>query len=118
MCGPPAALGDERSTTMTDVQTGTLVLKDATGSYFLVPQAVLEQGRVPAEHTAELEQLIAAGGPDGDDVQGHRLRYVVLGPVTIAVLEAWPSLPHDTLVEVPTVGELLQQMIDAGGRPR
>jgi hypothetical protein len=115
MCGPPAAVSDERSTTMTNEQTNALVLKDAAGSYFLVPQAVLEQGRVPAEHTAELEQLIAAGGPDGDDVQGHRLRYLVLGPLTIAVLEVFPpDLPHDTLVEVPTIGELFQQMIDAG----
>jgi hypothetical protein len=52
---------------MTNEQTGTLVLKDNAGNYFLVPQATLEQGRVPAEHTAELERLLA----DSDDVSGH-----------------------------------------------
>jgi hypothetical protein len=58
---------------MTKAQTGTLVLKDATGSYFLVAQETLEQGRVPVERTAELEQMIAAAaqGDAGGDVQGY-----------------------------------------------
>jgi hypothetical protein len=68
----------ERSTSMTNAETSTtttngqhvaLVLKDGAGNYFLVPKETLEQGRVPAEHTAEVEQLIAAGGPD-EDTQG------------------------------------------------
>ncbi|MGH2588825.1 MAG: hypothetical protein ACRDJE_28205 [Dehalococcoidia bacterium] len=58
---------------MTTEQTGTLVLKDSTGSYYLVSQEMLEQIRVPAEHTAEIEEMIAAAQSDagGDDVQGH-----------------------------------------------
>jgi hypothetical protein len=59
--------------TMTNTQSNTLVLKDSAGSYFLLSQETLEQGRVPEEHTAEIERLIAAAqdGADGDDVQGH-----------------------------------------------
>ncbi|MGH2587102.1 MAG: hypothetical protein ACRDJE_19490 [Dehalococcoidia bacterium] len=52
---------------MTNEQTGTLVLKDQAGNYFLVPQETLEQGRVPEEHTAEVERVFA----DQGDVQGH-----------------------------------------------
>ena len=58
---------------MTMAQTGTLVFKNEAGDYFLLPQETLEQGRVPEEHKAEVEQAIAAaeGGAGGDDVQGH-----------------------------------------------
>jgi hypothetical protein len=75
MCWPPAAVGDGRSTTMTDAQIGTLVLKDATGNYFLVAQATVEQGRVPEEHRAEVERLVAEASTsragEGDDTQGY-----------------------------------------------
>jgi len=53
---------------MTNELVPTLVLKDAAGDYFLVPQEMLERGRVPAEHNAEVEQLLTGAG--GDDVQG------------------------------------------------
>lgn len=59
---------------MTNAQTGTLVLQDGAGDYFLVPQETLEQGRVPGEHKAEVERLVAEaaqGGADGEDVQGY-----------------------------------------------
>jgi hypothetical protein len=53
-------------------QTDTLVLKDATGDYYLVPQQLVERGRVPAEHTAELEHLVAQTiATERDDTQGH-----------------------------------------------
>jgi hypothetical protein len=67
----------ERSTTMTTEQTGMLVLKNAAGDYFLLPQDVLERGRVREERKAELEQAIAAaqGGTDMD-VQGYILPLV------------------------------------------
>jgi hypothetical protein len=62
-----------RSTNMTTEQTGMVMVKNAAGDYFVLPQQVLEQGRVPAEHKAEVEQLLAsASSGDGeDDVQGH-----------------------------------------------
>jgi len=53
---------------MTNERVPTLVLKDAAGDYFLVPQEMLERGRVPAEHNAEVGQLLTGAG--GDDVQG------------------------------------------------
>lgn len=62
---------------MTNEQAGTLVLKEQAGDYFLVPQEVLEQGRVPQEQKAELERLIA----EQHDVQGHAV------PVGIVVAE-------------------------------
>lgn len=63
----------ERGTTMTTEQTGMLVLKNATGDYVVLPQQVLEKGRVPAGRRAEVEQaIVAAQGGDGEnDVQGH-----------------------------------------------
>ncbi|MGH2587103.1 MAG: hypothetical protein ACRDJE_19495 [Dehalococcoidia bacterium] len=51
---------------MTNAQTGTLVLKDTAGNYFLVSQAAVEQGRVPEEQKAEVEQILA-----GADVSGY-----------------------------------------------
>jgi hypothetical protein len=47
------------NTTMETTEQNTLVLRDSAGSYYLVPQATVEQGRVPAEQQAEIEQLIA-----------------------------------------------------------
>jgi hypothetical protein len=97
---------------MTNEQTVTLVLKDGAGTYFLVPQAVLEHGRVPAEHVAELEQLIAAGGPDGDDVQGHLYGLVVAVGVgyfvTKAIIEGTRDEPGKT------VGEFHAEMLGIG----
>lgn len=59
---------------MTSTRAGTLVLKDQAGSYFLVSQETLAQGRVPEQQRGELERLTAdtaQGGGAGDDVQGH-----------------------------------------------
>jgi hypothetical protein len=74
----------ERSTTMTNAQTSTLVIKDQAGSYFLLPQETLERGRVPEERAAEVEQLLAAatqGAEERDDVHGHH-------PVAIGIAVA------------------------------
>ena len=70
---------------MANAQTGMLVFKSGAGDFFLVPQATLEQCRVPAEHTGELEQYMMAataqGGAHGDDVRGH-------SPVAIGIAAA------------------------------
>jgi len=66
---------------MTNEQTGTLVLKDAAGSYFLVSQEALERGRVPEERKDEVERLVAeaaAGSGAGGGVQGS------VAPLTVA----------------------------------
>ena len=57
---------------MTNAPTSTLVFKNEAGDYFLLPQEILEQGRVPEEHKAEIEQAIAAA--QADDVSGYRNR--------------------------------------------
>jgi hypothetical protein len=71
----------ERSTTMTDDQSLSLVLKDEAGNYFLVPQETLERGRVPKEQKGEIERLVAeaaAEGGGGESVQGS------VAPLTVA----------------------------------
>lgn len=59
---------------MTNAQTATLVFKNAAGDYFLVPQATLEQGRVPAERKPEVEHLLAEA--KGEDVSGYFLSFL------------------------------------------
>lgn len=54
---------------MTTDHSNMLVLKDPSGSYFIIPQETLERGRVPAEHTAEVEGHFAAA--TAADVSGH-----------------------------------------------
>lgn len=53
--------------TNADAQSSTLVFKDQAGDYFFLPQEALERGRVPEEHRAEVERLVA----ERDDVSGH-----------------------------------------------
>jgi hypothetical protein len=53
---------------MTTEQAKVLVLKDSAGSYYLVPEEILERGRVPQEHMAELEQHV-----NDADVSGHSI---------------------------------------------
>lgn len=81
---------------MTNPQNTTLVLKDQAGSYFLVSQETLERGRVPEQHTAEVERLIATagqGGVDGDDVHGHHP--VAIGIAVACVLYTGFDLGYD-----------------------
>jgi hypothetical protein len=78
---------------MTNEQTNMLVLKDQTGTYFLVPPETLEQGRVPAEQTAEVERLIA----EQHDVQGHTpLHLLHLIPVAIIATGAYLVIRETT----------------------
>jgi hypothetical protein len=71
---------------MTDAQSGTLVLQDNAGEYYLLPQAMLERGRVPAEHRADVERLVSER--EGDDVAGHIIRAagVLTMPTVVAAL--------------------------------
>jgi hypothetical protein len=57
---------------MTNEQTTTipmLVFQTEAGDYFLVPQELLECGRVPADRIADVERLLAAQ----DDVGGYEI---------------------------------------------
>jgi len=59
---------------MTNERTTTLVLKDSAGSYYLVSQEMLEQGRIPADRAAEIESLLTVSGRSadgGEDTHGY-----------------------------------------------
>jgi len=101
---------------MANAETSTLVLRDQAGEYFLVPQARLEQGRVPAEHTAEIERLIAASGAVGGDVQGYAIPLIV--PVVIIGVEL-ALIIGLTGPEVPKAGAMTnaQYVERLTGRP-
>lgn len=55
---------------MTSERTNVFVFTDEAGEYYLLPQATLEQCRVPAERKAEVERLIAAS----DDTAGYAIQ--------------------------------------------
>ena len=65
---------------MTSQSTKALVLRDSTGSYEMIPRAVLEEGCVPAEREAELESLLT------DDTAGHWTPAVPIGVLDFATL--------------------------------
>jgi hypothetical protein len=59
---------------MESTEQATLIFKDQAGEYYVLPQALLERGRIPAEAKAELEAQVPALweiGTAGDDTQGH-----------------------------------------------
>lgn len=73
---------------MTTTRANVLVLKDQGGNYFLMPEELLEQGRVPAEHKAEVEQLV-----NDADVSGHFLMQYVLYRMVRDAVEGVPLGP-------------------------
>jgi hypothetical protein len=92
---------------MTDAQTGVLVLQDNAGEYYLLPQATLERGRVPAERRAEVERLVSE--TEGDDVAGHMIGAV--GVLTMpTVVAALRQLAEDTKL----IDWVEQQMYSGG----
>jgi hypothetical protein len=56
----------ETSTAATEAQMAALVLKDPAGDYFILPQMLVERGKVAADRRSELERLLAE-----EDVQGY-----------------------------------------------
>ncbi len=64
----------------TKTATETLVLKDQAGAYYLLARETLEQGRVPAERQAELEERMGADAAGfGIDLTQRSLIIVVCG---------------------------------------
>jgi hypothetical protein len=53
---------------MTSERTNMLVFKDQAGDYFLLPQGMIERGRVPEEHKVEVERLLVEAD---EDVSGY-----------------------------------------------
>lgn len=57
-----------------------VVLKDTGGEYYVLPRASLEKARVPSQHRAELERLIAAGSsPESGELDMEELAAVAGG---------------------------------------
>jgi hypothetical protein len=89
--------------TPTNAPIDTLVLKNATGTYFLVPLATVEQGRVPEEHTAEVERLMA----HGQDTSGYVLGWVIAGVgAGVALAIAEPGRFFHPIVEYDVNGKM------------
>jgi hypothetical protein len=104
----PEPRARERSTSMTTEQTGTLVLKDEAGHYFLVAQETLERARVPAEHKAELERLLTEPGADASG-------YMVSTTYTLfRVLNAGAKAIGDFTADAALVQWLEQQLMSGG----
>ncbi|MGH2602247.1 MAG: hypothetical protein ACRDJ9_23040 [Dehalococcoidia bacterium] len=70
---------------MTTDQIDTLIIKDQSGNYFLMPEELLKQGRVPEQHTAEVEQIV-----NDADVSGHFHAQYVLYRVVRSAIEGAP----------------------------
>ena len=114
---------------MTEAQTSTdepsvaLVLKDAAGSYYLVPQQTLERGRVPEEQRAEVERLLAEaaerGCGRGDEVHGYNLIVIGVGCIVVGLAMAHYGDWGQGEVYPPTWGEFFQPVHDAikAGQP-
>jgi hypothetical protein len=80
----------EASTTTTNAEGAVLVFKDQAGEYYLLPQERLEQGRVAAEHKAEVERLLT----EPNDVAGHLFFLGVIVGVAIGGATAVATIAH------------------------
>ena len=61
---------------MTTTAMPTLIFKNQAGEYFVLPEHILEQGRVSTEQALEAERLLAEQG----DMQGYAAKRTPLGP--------------------------------------
>lgn len=98
---------------MTTNQIATLIFKDQAGEYYVLPQALLERGRVPEERREELEQALSGA----DDVTGHHPAIVgaAIGMIVVGGSMAaygWLTSPGESL------GDVLQSGIDWAERQR
>jgi hypothetical protein len=53
----------------TNAQRNVLVLKNEAGEYFVLPEELVEQGRVPAEHIGDVERVFDAAA--ANDLTGY-----------------------------------------------
>ncbi|MGH2584072.1 MAG: hypothetical protein ACRDJE_04090 [Dehalococcoidia bacterium] len=97
----------------TDEQFGVLVFKNEAGDYFLVPQELLERGRVPAERTAEVERLIAAS----DDTGGYAIQDRFRATVPLLYLAGVSFTWGEYRDAVTFVGQAIEQVQKGLGGP-
>ena len=84
-----------------------MVLRDAQGNYYVLPLAVVERARVPAERQAELEAAIGGGEVSGYSMVGALGGSIMEVDGSYLVdeeTEAWP------VVETPRGGGLVSAM--------
>jgi hypothetical protein len=93
---------------MTTEVHNVIVFTDQAGEYFLLPQELLEQGRVPAEHRVEVKRLVSE--TEGDDVAGHMVGTVgvLTMPTVVAGLRQ--------LAEDSKLLDWLGQQVYSGGK--
>jgi len=94
---------------MINAETSTLVFKDGAGEYYLLPQEALERGRVPEEHKAEVERLLATAtdAKDGADVQGYFWPILLLGLAGCKAAAVENSSPPVTPDPAPDLSSVL-----------
>jgi hypothetical protein len=73
-----------------------VVLRDAKGEYYVLPRANVERARVPKEHRAELEKMMAAarGGRRGEELSKEQLDAVVGGVASAGTLTVSSQLAN------------------------
>ena len=101
---------------MTNPQRNTLVLKDEAGDYFLLPEEMLKGIRVPEEHKARIEQLLA----ELQDTQGY-MWHAILTPIavigTLGYLLGREIYKQNQGVESLPAPDLSSVMSSSGSRP-
>ncbi len=80
-------------------QTSALVLKNATGDYFLVPQETLEEWRVAEGRKAEVDRLLAE---QQEDVQGYIVPFLIAGAVAFGGGMTIGALTTDAILDANT----------------
>jgi len=99
---------------MTTEQIDAMVFKDQAGEYFVMPQAVLERGRVPVEAKAAIGArfpALQAIGANDRDVQGHVAPIVVDVAISVGALIVGFGVTRSLLSGDP-LGPVVQRAID------
>jgi len=98
---------------MTTTQDSMLVFKDRAGDYFAIPRETVERGRIPAEHAAEIERVLAGATADApDDAEGYFWPIFVLPAVGAAAIAAGALYAQNNAL----LYDAIQEGLAAGGR--
>ena len=73
-----------------------VVFQDAAGEYYVVPQQVWAQARVPQQHRAEVERLLASGGA----TSAGKIRDLKVKPTKAAAIKGGATIEQRGTVQV------------------
>lgn len=80
---------------MADQAEVVVVLRDASGDYYLLSRDVIERSRVPAERGAALARLLSEQDARGFGMEGQALAGLPVQPLTVVGVLTSPSArPH------------------------